>query len=212
MATDVLVADADFESIRAFSQALRGEPDLRLSAAVTTGRAALALLDAQQAPGLMLIDLDLPDIDGVEVIREVARRHPACNSLAFTALDDDGWRVKAAIEAGANGCLLKGAAIEQIADAIREMRAGGCPLCPRIARRIIETLQDAAPAAAESPLTLRESEILRLAAKGLGFDTIGELLQISSHTVVTHAKKIYRKLSVHSRGEAVYEARQMGWL
>lgn len=215
MTTDVLAVTADPESIGLFSQASLREPELRLSAVVTTGRAAFALLDAQ-TPDVMLIDLDLADIDGVEVIREAARRHPACRNLAFTT-PGDGRRVKAAIEAGASGCLLRDAAPEQIAGAVREMRAGGCPICPRIARQIIEGLQGAASAApaaaeAESPLTSRESEILRLAAKGLGFGTISELLDISTHTVVTHVKKIYRKLSVHSRGEAVYEARQMGWL
>lgn len=214
MSADVLVVDADPESIRLFSEALSFEPELRLSAAVTTGRAAIALLDAQ-APGVMLIGLDLPDIDGIDVIREAAQRHPSCQTLAFTTLDD-GQRVGAAIEGGASGCLLEDATPAQIVGAIREMRAGGCPLCPRITRRIIKTLQSAAlattTAADQSPLTLREREILRLAAKGLGFGTISDMLEISTHTVVTHIKKIYRKLSVHSRGEAVYEARQMGWL
>ncbi len=73
-------------------------------------------------------------------------------------------------------------------------------------------LPTAAEPASDSPLSPRETEILRLVAKGLDFDTVGNLLGISSHTVVTHVKKIYRKLAVHSRGEAVYEAGQMGLL
>ena len=70
----------------------------------------------------------------------------------------------------------------------------------------------AAPAKPASPLTERETELLRLCAKGLSFDTIGELMEISPHTVVAHVRKIYRKLAVHSRGEAVYEATQLGLL
>lgn len=222
MTAEILVVDADPASIRMFSQLLSGDPELRLGAAVTSGKAALAVIDAQ-APQLMLIDLDLPDIDGVGVIRETARRRPDCRSLAFTTLDDID-RVDASIDAGASGCLLKSTEPARIVAAIHDVRAGGCPLCPQIARRVIERLQRAASprmaavpivvptAESDSPLTLREREILRLTAKGLGFVTIGDLLEISTHTVATHVKKIYRKLSVHSRGEAVYEARQMGWL
>ena len=104
------------------------------------------------------------------------------------------------------------------------MRAGGSPISPSIARRVLArfrlsacpasaTAPPPAPeAAAPSPLTERETEILRLTAKGLSFETIGELIDISPHTVVAHVKKIYRKLAVHSRGEAVYEASQMGLL
>ena len=109
-----------------------------------------------------------------------------------------------------------------IAASIHELRAGGSPISPSIARRVLARFRiGAAPApaaqavfkdATPSPLTERETEILRLAAKGLSFETIGELTDISPHTVVAHVKKIYRKLAVHSRGEAVYEASQMGLL
>ena len=103
------------------------------------------------------------------------------------------------------------------------MRAGGSPISPSIARRVLARFRAQRRAAAAggrarrraaepSPLTERETEILRLTAKGLSFDTIGELIDISPHTVVAHVKKIYRKLAVHSRGEAVYEASQMGLL
>jgi DNA-binding NarL/FixJ family response regulator len=101
------------------------------------------------------------------------------------------------------------------------VRAGGSPISPSIARRVLARFRVSAqaPAATQpsapetpSPLTERETEILRLTAKGLSFDTIGELIDISPHTVVAHVKKIYRKLAVHSRGEAVYEASQMGLL
>ncbi|MBC7454938.1 MAG: response regulator transcription factor, partial [Massilia sp.] len=108
------------------------------------------------------------------------------------------------------------------ATSIRELHAGGAPISPGIARRVLARFRLAVkpiavtgpdePATPTSPLSARETELLRLTAKGLTFENIGELLGISPHTVVAHVKKIYRKLAVHSRGEAVYEASQMGLL
>jgi DNA-binding NarL/FixJ family response regulator len=106
-----------------------------------------------------------------------------------------------------------------IVSSIRELRAGGSPISPGIARRILDRFRvtlGPGRAVASKPerslLTERETELLRLTAKGLSFDTISELMGISPHTVVAHVRKIYRKLAVHSRGEAVYEATQLGLL
>jgi DNA-binding NarL/FixJ family response regulator len=150
---------------------------------------------------------------------------------------DDDQHVIDSIEAGAAGYLLKDALPESIVSSIHDLRNGGSPISPGIARQILDrfrlTLAPAAvavpvfhaapaiaaePAAprfsamAGSPLTDRETELLRLTAKGLSFDTISTLMGISPHTVVAHVRKIYRKLAVHSRGEAVYEATQLGLL
>jgi DNA-binding NarL/FixJ family response regulator len=225
MPTSVLVVEDEPEFMRRFSDAVLADPQLQLAAVVSTGRAGIAMLDAQ-APDVMLVDLGLPDIDGVEVIRHAARHHPQCDVLVVTMFGDD-QHVIDSIEAGATGYLLKDAVAERIAASIHEVRAGGSPISPSIARRVLARFRVSAsasspvapaaastpPAAAEpSPLTERETEILRLTAKGLSFETIGELVDISPHTVVAHVKKIYRKLAVHSRGEAVYEASQMGLL
>jgi DNA-binding NarL/FixJ family response regulator len=218
MTTSVLIVEDEPEFLRRFSEAVLADPELRLLAAVSTGGAARALLDTAP-PDVMLIDLGLPDIDGVEVIRHAARQCPQCDVLVVTMFGDDG-HVLASIEAGATGYLLKDAASDRVAAAIHEVRAGGSPISPSIARRVLmrfriapgPAVAAAAPAAEPSPLSERETEILRLIAKGLSFDTVSELLGISSHTVVAHVKKIYRKLAVHSRGEAVYEAGQMGLL
>jgi DNA-binding NarL/FixJ family response regulator len=220
MTTSVLIVEDTPEFMRRFSDAVLADPGLALAGVVGTGRAAIAMLDAQP-PDVMLVDLGLPDIDGVEVIRHAARHHPQCDVLVVTMFGDD-QHVVASIEAGATGYLLKDAGAGPIAASIHELRAGGSPISPSIARRVLARFRiGAAPAAAAqpvpkdatpSPLTERETEILRLAAKGLSFETIGELTDISPHTVVAHVKKIYRKLAVHSRGEAVYEASQMGLL
>jgi DNA-binding NarL/FixJ family response regulator len=223
MTTSVLIVEDTPEFMRRFSDAVLADPGLALAGVVGTGRAAIAMLDAQP-PDVMLVDLGLPDIDGVEVIRHAARHHPQCDVLVVTMFGDD-QHVVDSIEAGATGYLLKDAGAGPIAASIHELRAGGSPISPSIARRVLArfrisaaptastpVLQPAPKDATPSPLTERETEILRLAAKGLSFETIGELTEISPHTVVAHVKKIYRKLAVHSRGEAVYEASQMGLL
>jgi DNA-binding NarL/FixJ family response regulator len=219
MRTSVLIVEDEPEFMRRFSNAVLADPGLNLVATVSTGRAAKAMLDAER-PDVMLADLGLPDINGVEVIRYAAEHHPQCDVLVVTMFGDD-QHVLESIEAGATGYLLKDAVAERIAASIHELRAGGSPISPGIARRVLARFRvgstpapspEASPAATASPLTERETELLRLTAKGLSFETIGQLMGISPHTVVAHVKKIYRKLAVHSRGEAVYEAGQLGLL
>lgn len=221
MSIRVLIVEDEPEFLRRFSDAVLADPGLRLLGAVSTGKAGRAMLDSEP-PDVLLVDLGLPDIDGVELIRHAARHHPACDALVVTMFADD-QHVMGSLEAGATGYLLKDASSERIAASIHELHAGGSPISPSIARRVLQRFRIvpapalAAPAptpnlAATSPLSEREAQILRLVAKGFSFDTVGELLGISPNTVVTHVKKIYRKLAVHSRGEAVYEAGQMGLL
>ena len=219
MSTSVLIVEDEPEFLLRFADAVTADAGLCLLAAVSTGRAGLAMLDAQP-PDVMLVDLGLPDMDGVNLIRHAASQQPACDVLVVTMFGDDE-HVLSSIEAGATGYLLKDAGCERIAAAIHELHAGGSPISPSIARRVLARFRIAPTSRVEpapqtlvesSPLSPRETEILRLVAKGLGFETVGELLGISPHTVVTHVKKIYRKLTVHSRGEAVYEASQMGLL
>ena len=216
--TRVLIVEDEPEFMHRFTGAVLCEPSLSLVGAVSTGAAGKAMLDLQR-PDVLLVDLGLPDIGGVEVIAHAAARHPQCDVLVVTMFGDDG-HVVAAIEAGATGYLLKDASAERIVSSIHELRAGGSPISPGIARRVLARFRLAvkAPVVSEpmlserSPLTVRETELLRLTAKGFTFETIGQVMEISPHTVVAHVKKIYRKLAVHSRSEAVYEASQLGLL
>ena len=216
MPTSVMIVEDEPEFLRRFTEAVLSDSELSLLGAVSTGAAAKALLSAQ-APDVLLVDLGLPDISGVEVIRYAAQHCPQCDVLVVTMFGDDS-HVLDSIEAGATGYLLKDAASERIAANIHEVRAGGSPITPSIARRVLSRLRIApstsvlVPRAESALLSDREIEILRLVAKGLSFETVSGLLGISAHTVVTHVKKVYRKLAVHSRGEAVYEASQMGLL
>jgi DNA-binding NarL/FixJ family response regulator len=221
MTTRVLIVEDEPEFMRRFSNAVLNDPALSLVAAVSTGQAGLAMLNLQ-SPDVLLVDLGLPDINGVQLIAHAAQHHPGCDVLVVTMFADDD-HVVASIEAGACGYLLKDASAERISASIHELRAGGAPISPGIARRILDRFRTPAsaartPMAAQplepepSPLTPRETELLRMVAKGFTFETIGQLLEISPHTVVAHVKKIYRKLAVHSRSEAVYEASQLGLL
>ncbi|MEO5793715.1 MAG: response regulator transcription factor [Rhodoferax sp.] len=219
MTIRVLIVEDEPEFMRRFSNAVLNDSSLSLVAAVSTGEAGLAMLDLQ-TPDVLLVDLGLPDIHGVKLISHVAKHHPACDVLVVTMFADDE-NVVASIEAGASGYLLKDASSERIAASIHELRTGGAPISPGIARRVLQRFRmqvspNDAPGtrlpAEPSPLTVRETELLRMVAKGFTFETIGKLLDISPHTVVAHVKKIYRKLAVHSRSEAIYEASQMGLL
>lgn len=226
MPTRVLIVEDEPEFLRRFADAVIADPELHLVAAVASGTAGRALLDAETVD-VLLVDLGLPDMDGTDLIRHAVARHPGCDCLVVTMFADDA-HVMASLEAGATGYLLKDARNDRIAAAVHEVQAGGSPISPSIARRVLARMRGApAPSApvantpsaspqpaapAESPLSQRETEILQYIAKGFSFDTVGEVLGISPHTVVTHVKKIYRKLAVHSRGEAVYEASQMGLL
>jgi DNA-binding NarL/FixJ family response regulator len=215
MKISVLIVEDEPEFLRRFSNAVLADASLTLMAAVSNGTAALALL-GDRSPDVVLLDLGLPDMDGTEVIRHVARHHPRCDVLVVTMFGDDR-HVIAALEAGATGYLLKDAGADRVAAAIHELHEGGSPISPGIARRVLARFRTAPDRPASelpkaSVLTPRETELLRLTAKGLSFEEIGRLLDISPHTVVAHVKKIYRKLAVHSRGEAVYEASQMGLL
>ena len=124
----------------------------------------------------------------------------------------------ASIEAGATGYILKDSHSEELVSLIAQLRAGGSPISPVIARQLLKRFKLKGEANGQAPdpqgpaMTQRESEVLALVAKGFSFAEIAKLLQVSPHTVNAHVKKIYQKLAVHSGGEAVYEAGKMGLL
>ena len=164
----------------------------------------------------LLVDLDLPDGFGLELIRRTAEKLPNVDIMVLAQANDDP-HVVSAIESGATGYVRKSEIENNLISAIRLLAAGGSPVSPAVAKSVLRALRTynspsiEKPAAVQpNPLSERETEILQLLAKGMSFNEIGDILTISPHTVTAHIKKIYRKLQVHSRGEAVYEASQMG--
>jgi DNA-binding NarL/FixJ family response regulator len=210
-----MLVEDEPELLRRFSEMIVSEPRFCLVGAVATGAGAMALL-TDLAPDVVLLDLGLPDIDGVELIRHIKRHSTKQVDVLVVTMFGDDEHVLSSIEAGASGYLLKDGNTDTILTGIHIVCAGGAAITPTIARKILRRMSSgstpAPPAADAVTLTEREIETLQLVAKGLTNNEIAASLEISIHTVVTHFKKIYSKLGVHSRSEAVYEAGQLGIL
>ena len=177
------------------------------SAATRTG--ALALVERQSFE-VALVDLDLPDGSGLEVIAALRRRSAATAAVVTTIFDDDA-HVFPAMQAGAQGYLLKEQPRAQFIAGLQGILRGEPPLSPAIARRMISHFNASGPVGGpEVALTPRETEVLRLVAKGFTQLEIAGLLGLSRHTVVDHVKSLYRKLNVSSRAEAALEATRRG--
>lgn len=170
---------------------------------------------------VLVVDLGLPDGSGIDVIRDAHAAWPDCGIMVSTTFADEK-HVIASIEAGAAGYLLKDSSPEKIADEIRALHAGGSPISPRIARQILLRFRPAEPVPAAavlaevtpiaSPLSPREREALELITKGFSYDEIAELMLVSRNTVMTFVRRIYQKLEVSSKAEAIFEARNHGIL
>lgn len=222
---NVLLVEDDAAFRRGFAASISREPDFNLLGAMSTLAEARACI-ARQVPDVLLVDLGLPDGDGVELIREMYERQPAVHSMVVTIFGDE-HHIFRALEAGATGYLLKDAEPDEVSSSIRKLAAGGSPISPVIARKLLSrvirkserlasdpnTRSRAAQAKPDrGPFSEREYEILTIIARGFSSDEIARMLSISTHTVISHVKNIYQKLAVHSRAEAVFEARQMGIL
>lgn len=217
----VLVLEDDPSLRELLSASIDGQPGLRLAASLDSVSAALAWLD-QQGPDVLLTDLGLPDGSGIEVIRYCAQRHPRCDILVITIFGDEK-NVLDAVDAGAVGYILKDAGDLDVARFIEDLRNGGSPMSPLVARKLLtrhrqgvaaDGPEPAAPRAGEGlfGLTARESETLDLLSRGYTYAEIAGLLKVTLHTIQSHVKNIYSKLAVHSRSEAVFEAQRAGLL
>ncbi len=205
------IVEDDPASRKMIVSLLQADPDYVVVAELAEGKAAIAAL-AHLALDIALVDIGLPDISGIDVIRSLKSLHPQCNVLVITTFGDEKT-VTSALEAGADGYLLKGTALEELKRDIRALRDGGSPLSPMIARKLLNRLQtraadEKAESAAETTLTPREHEILDMIAKGFSYAETSKICGISPATVHSHLKSVYRKLEVHSKTEAVYEARR----
>lgn len=185
------------------------EGDLALVAVAETLGAGRKLL--VQPLDILLIDLALPDGSGLDLIAEARCALPALK-IIVVSIFGDARSVLRAVEAGADGYLLKGADALEAVDAIRTVRSGGAPISPGVAGHILARLRGASAARAPAPPLLTEKEILVLTdlAKGFRYKEVARLHGISPNTVADHVKSIYRKLAVNSRSEAVFEAVQAG--
>jgi len=177
---------------------------------------ALLLGPAARAYDFALIDLELPDGPGLDILRLIAQHLPQTQPVVITIFDDDATLFEA-LAAGAAGYILKGVKTAGLVEQFRRIEAGEPPISPRIAQRILSHFKTASapprpagPAATGPALTAREQEVLRYLGKGLTVAEIGARLGISANTCATHTKAIYRKLNISSRAEAALAAERRG--
>lgn len=221
MALQVFIVEDDAPTREYFAASVQRSGHMSLAGSAGSVTEAIEWLDRPgHVADVLLTDLGLPDGSGLQVIRHVARTHPRCESLVISVFGDDE-NVLASIEAGALGYIHKDSTPDDIATTILDMRQGGSPISPMIARRVlsrlaIRTAPATVPVQAEpgprNPLSPREQQVLELIARGFSYAEIARLQAVSVHTVQTHIKNLYRKLAVNSRSEAVFEAGQMGLL
>src|SRR5438552_2710102 len=187
---------------------LGDEDDLEVVGEAGSGREAMGRVQRLQ-PDVVLLDLEMPELDGVSAIPQLLALRPGLGIVVFTAYDTDE-RVLGAVRAGARGYLLKGASAAEIARGIRTVAAGGSYLEPRVATRLIAEVRS--PQRSGLMLSAREREVLRLVADGLPTKQISVSLSISERTVKFHVNSILRKLGADNRAQAVALAAQRGLL
>jgi DNA-binding NarL/FixJ family response regulator len=194
-------------------QFLEDADDIMVVGEGADGEQALRLAEQLQ-PDVVLLDIQMPGMSGIEALRRLKARQPETRVLILTAYDEDPY-VFASLRAGANGYVLKTADVEELLRAVRAVYRGESVLSPEVTDKLLRQVTAGGPAAASGqvePLTGREVEILRLAAQGLTNKAIGQELGISDRTVQGHLANIYGKLGVGSRTEAVTEALKRGWI
>ena len=201
----VMVVD-DHDMVReGLAVLLRSFKDLTLIADAKTGKEAIRLIE-QDEPDVVLMDLVMPGMDGVELTHEVRRRFPSVQIVALTSFKDENY-VHDALQAGAIGYLLKDTTIDEIADAIRSAYAGRPTLAPEATQFLIEKATRTPPTPTFN-LTERELEVLTLIAEGLTNRQIAEHLSVSRSTIKFHVSSLLAKMGVSSRTEATALAMQ----
>jgi DNA-binding NarL/FixJ family response regulator len=178
-----------------------------VTCAATAAR-GLELLDEVE-PDLLLVDLTLPDMDGVDLLVVLRKARPNTPALVIT-VDDSEERILAALRAGARGYILKDELGRRLVGAIDDVLGGGAPLSPAAARHVVEALRGATSASAAGGLTAREREVLAELATDTTYEDIADALDVSVNTVRAHVRAVYDKLGVSSRAAAVVEGMSRG--
>jgi DNA-binding NarL/FixJ family response regulator len=187
--------------------------DIQVVAEATTGPEAVAVT-LQQQPDVTVLDIQMPEMSGVEAARQIKAQAPEVQVLVLTAYDDDPY-IFAMLQAGASGYVLKNASSEELVRAVRAVARGESALDPTVTAKVMSQLASGKPPGAQAAvegLTQRELDVLRLAAKGHTNRAIGRELGISDRTVQGHLANIVGKLGVSTRTEAVLLALKQGWI
>ncbi|SFC05524.1 two component transcriptional regulator, LuxR family [Marinospirillum celere] len=197
-----------------FKNSIEKHPELSWAGEAAGVKESRILLE-DNYPRVLLVDLGLPDGSGLEVIQETTQLSPTTEIMVVSMFGDEGHVIQA-IEAGASGYILKDTDDQSLAEHIIQLVDGGSPMSPMIARHLLKKMQQ--PLEPEQAkvtgvaLTKREMQLLKLLARGYTYREVAEELSVSSHTVNSHIKNLYRKLSVKTKNEAVFAATRQGLL
>jgi DNA-binding NarL/FixJ family response regulator len=211
--TRVLIADDDDLMRAGLVELLTADPQIEIIGQASTGRQAVERA-RQLAPDVVLMDVRMPDLDGISATRELARAAPATRVLILTTFEQDDY-IFGALHAGASGFLLKRARPEELIAAVHTVAAGEALLSPSVTRRVIDRMaQQPTPELADQAkldgLTPREREVLELIARGLSNREIAATLAVEESTIRTHVKRLLMKLGLRDRVQAVIFAYETG--
>jgi DNA-binding NarL/FixJ family response regulator len=201
---DVAIVEDQREIREGLAALIDGTPGYRCTGRFQTMEEALAGI--REPPDVVLSDIGLPGMSGIEGVRRLRARHPDLAALMLTVYEDDD-RIFEAMCAGASGYLLKTTPPARLLESITEVARGGAPMSPEVARRVIQLFRDIRPPErADYQLTPHETRLLRLLVDGHNYKTAATELGVSVNTIGFHMRRIYDKLQVHSKSEAVSKA------
>ena len=213
--TNIMLVEDNPDYRQAVSLALADESwieNMRIFGAAEVALRALQTGQQEPAPGIILLDIGLPGLSGVEVIRDFQSLCPQAQIIMLTQSRDQADVIEA-IRQGAAGYLLKSASMDQLIEGIRTVMEGGTPLDPSVARHLIDAISGQRHQVADGiELSPRELEVLRLMGEGMLKKQIADVLKISEHTVAFHVKHVYQKLDVNNSPAAIDKAHRAGIL
>jgi DNA-binding NarL/FixJ family response regulator len=199
--TRVTIVEDDAVLLATLAQLLGTDPEFQFLGGFSTTRAALEGIPPLD-PDIVIMDINLPDVDGVECVRRLKEICPRPQVLMLTVYEDAD-AVFRALRAGAVGYLLKQTPFDEVLEALREIRQGGSPMSSHIARKVVQSFRESAPSPEVEALSQREREVLRLIAQGYLYKEVADQLGVSFGTVHEYSRRIYEKLHVRSRAQAV---------
>lgn len=213
----VAIVEDDYDTREALCKVIQAAHDMRLAGTAGTLAEGMAMLSGPPAD-VLLVDLGLPDGSGIDIIRATAAQWPSCSVMVSTNFGDE-THVMRSLEMGAAGYLLKDSSPAKIIDEIRILASGGSPISPIIARQVLMRFRQSGAETASAPvqpadssalLSAREREVLDYITKGFTTNEIAGLMALSHFTVRSFVRRIYGKLKVTSKAEAIYEAKALG--
>lgn len=202
---DVWIVEDNGEMRRSYVELINTDEEMICSQQFSNCEDAIEKLDREKTPDVILMDIGLPGMSGIEGLQQIKQKFPSIDIIMQTVFEDNE-KIFQAVCAGASGYLLKRSPAEQILNGIKEVRSGGSPINAHIARKVMSMFAEIIPPQTNYNLTQREKEILQFLVDGKTIKSISEFLNLSYFTVGTHIKNIYSKLQVNSRSLVVAKA------